>query len=45
MEKKTNEDEDDWSDVDAVVAALQDPSDAGIKALGELVDLDRFLTF
>ena len=45
MEKKTNEDEDDWSDVDAMVAALQDPSDAGLEALGELVDLDRFLTF
>ena len=45
MEKKTNEDEDDWSDVDAVVAALQDPSDAGLEALGEIVDLDRFLSF
>ena len=45
IEKKTNEDEDDWSDVDAVVAALQDPSDAGLAALGEVVDLDRFLTF
>ena len=45
MEKKTNEDEDDWSDVDAVVAALQDPSEAGLEALGELVDLDRFLSF
>ena len=45
MEKKTNEDEDDWSDVDAVMAALLDPSDAGLEALGELVDLDRFLSF
>ena len=45
FEKKTNEDEDDWSDVDAVVAALQDPSDAGLEALGDLVDLDRFLSF
>ena len=45
IEKKTNEDEDDWSDVDAVVAALQDPSDAGLEALGKAVDLDRFLTF
>ena len=45
MEKKTNEDENDWSDVDAVVAALQDPSDAGLGALAELVDLDRFLSF
>ena len=45
FEKKTNEDEDDWSDVDAVIAALQDPSDAGLAALGEIVDLDRFLSF
>ena len=45
FEKKTNEDEDDWSDVDAVIAALQDPSDAGLEALAEIVDLDRFLSF
>ena len=45
MEKKTNEDEDDWTDVDAVMAALQDPSDAGLEALGEIVELDRFLSF
>ena len=45
IEKKTNEDDDDWSDVDAVVAALQDRSEAGLEALGEVVDLDRFLSF
>ena len=45
FEKKTNEDEGDWSDVDAVMTALQDPSEAGLEALGELVDLDRFLSF
>ena len=45
IEKKTNEDEDDWSDVDAVMAALQDPSEAGLEALAEIVDLDRFLSF
>ncbi len=45
IEKKTNEDEDDWSDVDAVVAALLDPSEAGLEALGEAVDMDRFLSF
>ena len=45
LEKKTNEDADDWSDVESVVAALRDPSDAGLEALGEIVDLDRFLTF
>ena len=45
IEKKNNEDAADWSDIDAVVVALQDPSDAGLKALGEIVDLDRFLSF
>ena len=45
IEKKTNEDADDWSDIDAVVGALRDSSDAGLKALGEIVDLDRFLSF
>ena len=45
IEKKTNEDADDWSDIDAVVAALLDPSDAGLEALDKFVDLDRFLTF
>ena len=45
FEKKTNEDAADWSDVDAVVAALQDPSAAGLAALADAVDLDRFLTF
>lgn len=45
FEKKTNDDAGDWSDVDAVVAALQDPSAAGLAALAEVVDLDRFLTF
>ena len=45
IEKKTNTDAADWSDIDAVVSALQDPSDAGLEALGEIVDLDRFLSF
>ena len=45
FEKKTNEDAADWSDIDAVMAALQDPSPAGLQALSEIVDLDRFLTY
>ena len=45
IEKKNNEDENDWSDVEAVVAALQDPSDTGLEALGREVDMDRFLSF
>ena len=45
FQKKTNEEDADWSDIDAVVAALQDSSRAGLEALAEAVDLDRFLTF
>ena len=45
LEKKNNEDADDWSDIDAVVSALQDPSPTGLEALAEAVDLDRFLSF
>ena len=45
IEKKNNEDAADWSDIDAVVAALEDESDAGLEALGKIVDLDRFLSF
>ena len=45
LEKKTNEDADEWSGIDAVVAALQDPSDGGLEALAKAVDLDRFLSF
>lgn len=45
IEKKTNEDAADWSDIDSVVLALQDQADSGLEALGEIVDLDRFLTF
>ena len=45
LEKKTNEGADDWSDIDAVVDALRDPSDAGLESLSQGVDLDRFLSF
>lgn len=45
FEKKTREDEADWSDIDAIIAALQDPSPAGLEALAAAIDLERFLTF
>ena len=45
FEKKTNEDADDWSDINAVVAALQDPTPAGLTALDAAIDRDRFLSF
>ena len=44
IEKKNNTDAADWSDIDAVVAALEDPTDAGLQALDEIVDLDRYLS-
>ena len=45
LQKKTNETDADWSDIAAVVAALQDSSPAGLEALADIIDLDRFLTF
>ena len=45
FEKKTNEDQRDWSDVDAVIDALQDSSPAGLESLSDIVDIDRFYTF
>ena len=45
FEKKTRADEADWSDIDAVIAALQDASPTGLDALAAAIDLDRFLTF
>ncbi len=45
FEKKNNEETNDWSDIEAVTAALEDPSPAGLETLAELVDLDQFLTF
>ena len=45
FEKKTNEGTRDQTDIDAVTNALQDPSPAGLAALKEMVDIDRFLTF
>ncbi len=44
-QKKTNEAEADWSDIDAVVSALQNSSPAGLEALADAIDLDHFLTF
>ena len=45
FEKKNNEETNDWSDIEAVTAALADPSPAGLETLADLVDLDQFLTF
>ena len=45
FEKKNNEKTNDWSDIEAVTAALENPSPAGLETLAELVDLDQFLTF
>jgi hypothetical protein len=44
-EKKTNVVEDDWSDLDAAVTALELPDDELMAALAEHFDLDDFYTF
>ena len=45
FEKKTNKKEANWSDIDAVINAMQDTSAAGLKTLATLVDIDQFLSF
>ena len=45
FEKKTNEVENDWSDIEAVTRALSDPSETGTAALAEIIDIDHFLSF
>ncbi|MCY3657420.1 MAG: CotH kinase family protein [Caldilineaceae bacterium] len=45
FEKKNNEETNDWSDIEAVTAALADPSPAGLETLAALVNLEQFLTF
>ena len=42
VEKKTNEDEDDWSDVERLKAALDSTDDDAIDQIAELVDIDAF---
>ena len=44
FEKKTNEDEADYSDIQALTAALELPDDQLLAALEPLVDLDAFYT-
>ncbi len=45
FEKKTNEDQNDWSDIDDVVSALELEGAEGLDALDDIIDTDRFLTF
>jgi len=42
FEKKNNEEQDDWSDVEALTAALETPDEGLIEALEPVVDLDAF---
>jgi len=44
FEKKTNESEGDYSDIEAMTAALELPDDELIEALEPLLDLDAFYT-
>lgn len=45
IELKTNETENDRSDLDALVEALEVEDDALIEALSDVIDFDSFLTF
>jgi len=45
LERKTNEDSEDWSSIDNVVDALEGDDDQLIDALGEEIDLDNWFTF
>jgi len=42
IEKESNEDEDDWSDVMAVISALEEPDDRLLIELEKIVDVDAF---
>lgn len=44
LEAKTNEDSEDRSDIDAVVAAMNSDDDQLLSALDEHIDLDQFFT-
>jgi spore coat protein CotH len=45
FEKKTNDTENDWSDIDAATAAMSVEGPEGLALLKDLFDIDRFLTF
>jgi spore coat protein CotH len=43
-EKKTHKTEDDWSDLDAAIAAVATPDEGLMEALGAVFELDAFMT-
>ena len=45
FDKKTNEEADDWADIQRLVTALEADDDALLDALEPVVDVDAFLTF
>ena len=45
LDKKNNQAADDWSDVDALLAAAQAPDDQLLAQLAAVIDLDEFFTF
>ncbi|MFT4976161.1 MAG: spore coat protein CotH [Myxococcota bacterium] len=45
LEKKTNEDEDDWSDIEALVEAASADDGALLDELSAVLDLDQFFSF
>lgn len=45
LEKKNNEEADDWSDIEALVEAAAADDDALLDALAAVIDLDNFFSF
>jgi spore coat protein CotH len=45
IEKKTNEETDDWSDMEQLIAAIESPDEAFVENLEAVLDLDAFLRF
>ena len=45
VEKKTNADEHDWSDLNALLAAIESPDDEFVERIDAVLDIDAFLRF
>jgi spore coat protein CotH len=45
IEKKTNEDDDDWRDVDELVAAIESDDNVFLEEIRKVIDLDAYIRF
>ena len=45
IEKKTNEEENNWQDIDKLVAAIESPDDVFVEKISEVLDLDAYIRF